>query len=831
MAFGFFRRRQKMVVIIMVLLMVSFLIGSQLQRLFSGAGSRQNPVVGEVWGDEITVRDMEMARSEMEQLARFAGLGQRFGGPQHSAFNAVWRNGARTRLVYCLLEREADRAGIAVSQEEVNAYLQSVGLVEEYYDNRIVEVREKGISEDRFRGMIARWLKIAKAYSAAEITSPPSLAEVRRAYRDQNEQINLRVVRIAAEDQLTDVPETVADADILQQFKQNASKVPGRFESTDAFGFGYLVPNRVRIGYLLINRDSIARAVRPRQKVIEDYWLDHRDEFTKEVPVSTPGATSKPTTKPTSKPATRTVVKTLAEATDEVVDRLTPGLVTQRLDSLTTLLDQARNTLDADSDDGTIAAYEGIFTSMALPAREVLGRTIRTQFTARPLDQAVATIARDAGLTGICYPWGTHGKYELDPKVRVSLDASSGMTLAVALDRITAQAFAQPAEKPKDDDKKTDDKKDDKTAGDKPKDTPKDIVPPPTLRWAMCRGLRNMLFCSGGDIEMFPVTVGTTDLLAPDELMRHEVLRGARTQMYGGTDLVAAAFSAKEFGPKGRSSVVQAGKDAPGSMFVPQGRVLWRLLEASKAHPAAGPEAKIGDLPEDLRMRVAQDVRLKLAFGKATEMAKAIAAAAKTDGLESAVKAKKLETTETGLFSRKAAVPLQQVIAIQALTTRMEGLDPLSLPPYMHVWNRVAGVSLPTRNLVREMPTLQVFVQQLQQRDAIQAYMFQSRLTFSADMFGEQFMRKAFSLMPADLEKRGPGKTPSVGVFLLPARKEVYVLQRIDHIPLVASEFEADGGRLTGGQLVENNRWRGMMQWFAANNVIARTGFTEADIE
>ena len=869
MVFAFFRRRQKMVVIIMVVLMVSFLVGMKgLQMLFSPT-PRGEHVIGKIGETEITQRDLDSARRDLEQLTQYIGLG-RFLGPHHEAFSTIRRNDAGARLAYCLLLREAGEAGITISRDEIDRFLVAVAkdprtgepLVEGVYRNHIADMREKGMTEDLFRSLLARWLTVYKAYAATAVQTPPASAEAGLLLRDLAEQINLRVLRIGAEDLLKDVSEKVPDNEIEVQYARYASRLAGVPASADAFGFGYLVPHRVGVGYLLIDAEAISRAVRPTDEVIGKYWIKHEAEFTKQVPVDPAGsATTKPasapttkpasaaTTKPTSAPAAepemKTVKMTLAEATDEIIERLRGGEVRDRLDSVTNRIAVIRDKLAGDADTGQLDTYRQILKQMALQADGALKRKVTTKFTAIPLDKAVAKLARAARLTGICYPWGEQGQYNLDPKIKVSLDASIGMTLAVALDRITAQAFGAPAGK--DEDKKSDKKKD--------KDKPDKPVTPPTLRWAMCKGLEGMLFCRGGDVNLFPIRVARTDLLDRNGLATHEVLKGAATARRGGTPMVAEAFSIKEFGVSGRAAATKVGRDGK-QMYVRNGLVIWRVLEARRSHEPVKKGTKASEFPPDLRARVARDVRLKQAFDAAIRRARQIEAKARKDGLAAAAKGEKLETSETGLFPRKRAVELQQMVRYPVWRFGLEGIEALDMPPYIYPWSRVANVNLPPRDLSVEIPALKRLGIALQDYQENMYRRFQSALQgsgampdiqrylkdsndlrshmqtlqplygpyFSRNTHGAPFMEKAFSLMPADLDKRGPGKPPAVTVFLLPARKEVYVLERIDHLPLVAGDTERFVARVSF-ELVSTRRWRGMRKWFSVNSIVARTGY------
>ena len=376
------------------------------------------------------------------------------------------------------------------------------------------------------------------------------------------------------------------------------------------------------------------------------------------------------------------------------------------------------------------------------------------------------------------------------------------------MDEITAQAFGAP---PAEDEDKGSDRKD--------RDKSERFAAPPRLRWAMCKGLEGMLFCHGGDVDMFPIRVASTKLLDRGALAMHEVLRGASTARRGGRPMVVEAFAIKEFGVSGRSVAMEVGKDGK-RMYVPRGRVMWRLLKAEPKHLPVKKGAKASEYPADLYERVVRDVRLKQAFALAIKRGRQIEAQAGTDGLAAVAKAEKLETTETGMFPRKRMLRLQETL-VRTLGRFGVGIgDVLNLTPYMYPWNQVPGVRLPRRDIAAEMPVLQKIARQL----PFPGYLDYVLGPMAADTYGQQFMQKAFSLMPADLDKRGPGKPPAVTVFLLPARKEVYVLERIDHLPLVAGDTERFVARVSF-ELVSTRRWRGMRKWFSVNSIVARTGY------
>ena len=437
--------------------------------------------------------------------------------------------------------------------------------------------------------------------------------------------------------------------------------------------------------------------------------------------------------------------------------------------------------------------YELLLARMVRSAEKHLERNITgLKIQAMPLPEAMERLAKAAGLSVICYPWGEHGRFKLSSDVRVTLDATKPMTLAAALDRITKDVFGEAAED------KADKPKDDKEKGDKPT--------PPMLKWAMCAGMPRVLFPRAGQIEIFPVSVGGTGANTRAELMDDDILGSSQTGPRGGRRLVDIVFRAQEFLPAGKRSPggFEAGMDGP-RMYVGgmrRGRLLWRLAKAS---PARRPAA----ITPELRKQIVDDLRIQEAFGAMAKLSETLLADARKKGLTAVAGQRKKETVDTDLFARKVRFSqreqMQRVLMYRDYMMRQSGMSrpfqwyaaffqTFLLPPTQFVWTTMAqpvtGVDLPP-----------------------------------AEGPAEAFMKVAFSLVPADVEKPFADPKPAVARFPVPSKRQVLLMQRIGYEPGLISEFENTESARIAKDWVARRRWLALQEWFSLKRIKGRTAF------
>ena len=261
MAFGFFRRHQKKVIIVMAALMILFLVGLKgMEMLLSE--DRSDIPRGETRYGKVTLADTIVAETDLFLLRSYVRLDNPMRMMQWPGSNGMeliqlLSNRDRENLTYALLLAEAAGMGVSVSDADVQTFLSRIGLEGAGYDVMLSSLRaaERGMTEQRLRAAVADWLMIFRAFEAAQVGNPPSVPELQMLYRDLGEMIELRMLRIPADDFLKDVAEGPVDG-IVERFVQFKDNPPGKFSLENPFGFGYRQPNRVRVQYLFVSRDG-----------------------------------------------------------------------------------------------------------------------------------------------------------------------------------------------------------------------------------------------------------------------------------------------------------------------------------------------------------------------------------------------------------------------------------------------------------------------------------------------------------------------------------------------------------------------------------------------
>lgn len=287
----------------------------------------------------------------------------------------------------------------------------------------ISEVRSRrGLAEAQIRSVAGRWLRVYKTFQQALVSAPPSQQEIRLLFRDLNEQVALRGVRFAAEDLTGEVPEPTGEQ-IVAQYNQYRAQQPGAQPSAplESFGFGYRQPNRVRVAYLFIRRGPIERVSEPSMEQMQEYFLDHSDEFTRAAGAGEAETQAAPAR------------MSFSEAREEIREALLQNAAGARLRDVAARAQTLLILFEDRGIEGDPMAW--VLSQLRRSADDLLDRQVDVSFSNRTLDRAVALVAEAAGVR-ICFPWGTHGDRTWEPSVRVSLDPGS-RTLGEALDLLT----------------------------------------------------------------------------------------------------------------------------------------------------------------------------------------------------------------------------------------------------------------------------------------------------------------------------------------------------------------------------------------------------------
>lgn len=289
--------RKQIMVVLVLLAMLAFVGGPALQGLLKR--DRTTEPYAKVFGKQITFADLYPAQRQTEVLERFL-ISWQYDIPDQRMAVRNWY----------MLGEEADRAGIMVSDEEVERdmqarlrYLEQIGFGGGYLDT----LRSRyNITPNHVRQALRRHIAIQKNFARVAEAAWPSEAEVRHYVKETEAKARVRFVALDAQ-KFVEEAQALSEADLQAHFEKYKDADPAESET----GFGYRYARRVKVQYLLASLGQ----VQPQIAVSEDeavaYWKQHKANYQKVEYVDEPVATSDPAaSNPASSPPDTPPVQT-----------------------------------------------------------------------------------------------------------------------------------------------------------------------------------------------------------------------------------------------------------------------------------------------------------------------------------------------------------------------------------------------------------------------------------------------------------------------------------------------------------------------------------------
>lgn len=286
----FKKHQKKFMAFFGVFLMIAFALPSAVSNMQKG----REVTIGYMGPDKVTNKDVAQAKQELDNL-RYIRLASRDPNNPAAMPEAVpvlervlgvakAREFSNNPELYFLLEREADRMGITVQQDQVHEILA----------NRVQG--GEALSEAELAPPLENLLKVVTAARRAagglQATSPQVMDEL-----SKHQALSLNLVEFKAQDYLSKVP-PYSDAErkqkLAEQYKRYKDVLPTTRpadektgEPLNDFAFGYRVPNQVQVQYIEVPRDAVVRLVKGKITEVDaiKYYMENKE-------------TKYPTTKP-----------------------------------------------------------------------------------------------------------------------------------------------------------------------------------------------------------------------------------------------------------------------------------------------------------------------------------------------------------------------------------------------------------------------------------------------------------------------------------------------------------------------------------------------------
>lgn len=276
----FYKYNKILLVVLGSFLMVVFLLpGSNMFR-----PTPSSVTVGTVDGETITQGDLHQAATEIDMLARqFPPLPESH--PAHFPTDP---------LHWLLLLREAERNGVYVSKSEARLLVDNMDPKEKANVLSGYRISEDGLIRTYQHALM--WQRLLDMVVDSDRPSEPRLRHYAQTTRSR---LGIELVAVDATEMLKQVDKPT-DAQLLEHFNKYKSFKPGE---SKPYGFGYYLPDRVKIEYITVSRDDVAASITVDEVDAQRYYLDHPEMYMPPPPAEKPADGATPADKPADKPA------------------------------------------------------------------------------------------------------------------------------------------------------------------------------------------------------------------------------------------------------------------------------------------------------------------------------------------------------------------------------------------------------------------------------------------------------------------------------------------------------------------------------------------------
>jgi hypothetical protein len=199
--------------------------------------------------------------------------------------NDIYRRSMPPEMYWFLLSKEAERAGIRISNQDARTLLAGMyarnpdtfrGVTYAQIIGAIVGNRR--IPEERILATFARLARLV--CSAEDVTTQ----QIRHNISSAGETIDVELVRFDSSVFAEDQPEP-NEYQVNQHFQKYKSVYPGTVSDENPYGFGYRYFDSVGLEYLALKVDDVSQTVeKPTQQEAEKYYQQNRSLFTEQVP-------------------------------------------------------------------------------------------------------------------------------------------------------------------------------------------------------------------------------------------------------------------------------------------------------------------------------------------------------------------------------------------------------------------------------------------------------------------------------------------------------------------------------------------------------------------
>ena len=327
----FRKNNKKVMAVVVVVIMLGFVGGTYLQQLGRRRAVQHETVAYFADNKKITNYDLALARQELEilKILRADDILRSIGVPlfrmqdlralllsellfperrvspaliryikqivranqyriSDKQINDIYRRSMGSDIYWLLLRNEAQLAGVRVPNEDSGKQLARV--IPQLFNGATYSqvigsiVKRQGIPEKQILTTFSKLLAVlqyAQMICAGEdITS----SQIMHNVSWENETIDVEFVKFDSA-VFAETQDEPTHQEISAHFDKYKKFLAGAVSDQNPYGFGYKLPDRVRLEYIAVRLDDISKVVTaPTQQEAEEYYQKRREQFTVSVP-------------------------------------------------------------------------------------------------------------------------------------------------------------------------------------------------------------------------------------------------------------------------------------------------------------------------------------------------------------------------------------------------------------------------------------------------------------------------------------------------------------------------------------------------------------------
>ncbi len=349
----FRKNNKKVMAVVVIVIMIGFVGGSYISQLSQKRRTgRHGTVAWFAENGKITNYDLLLARRELDILRALRAdvllrnwdlqailLGELLFTEQRTSpelinhikqtirtyqyrisdkqINDIYRRSMPSRIYWMLLKNEAQLAGIRVPNEQAGELLGKVIpqlFNGQTYSQRVgTLINQYGLPEQQLLTIFSQLLAVMQYAQLICSNQDVTSSQITQAVATSAESIDAELVEFDPAVFASSI-ENPASSIEQEHFNKYKKFSPSDVSKENPYGFGYKLPDRVQLEYIVVRLDDIAPLITPPSpQEKEDYYNRNREQsFTEQVP-SDPNDPNSPMTQ---------IIKSYAEVSDIISKRL-----------------------------------------------------------------------------------------------------------------------------------------------------------------------------------------------------------------------------------------------------------------------------------------------------------------------------------------------------------------------------------------------------------------------------------------------------------------------------------------------------------------------------